>query len=149
MSTVTDRKQLAAYRAEIREAWSKVVGRKTLSSAEYDLTGEWFAARVPLDFILQAIRQVSGRAAKTGTTVYSLGVILADLEAVKRKGIVSQVGADGNGPDGWRSQWAEDLESLAGEETNPELAAQFRELIRQLPQLSKRQAQERFQEIKR
>ncbi len=149
MSTVTDRKQLAAYRAAIREAWSKVVGRKTLSSAEYDLTGEWFAARIPIDFVLQAIRQVSDRASRSGTTVFSLGVILADLTAIKRGQKISQVGAHAGDQDGWRGRWAEDLESLAGEETNPETAAQYRELIRELPRLSKCQAQQRFQEMKR
>ena len=148
MSEQENKQALADFRAAIREAWSGVVGRPKLSSSEYDLTQEWFDAGVPLEFILKAIHQASERARQNQRTIYSLGVIRADLVAIKRAQATLRIGLRPNEEEGWRSKWAEDLESVAEDSANPEMAAECRELIRDLPGLSKTQAVERWREIK-
>ena len=48
----------------------------------------------------------------------------------------------------WRDNWDEDLQSLAGETSNPELAAVCNELRRDLPRLNREQAAGRWEEIR-
>jgi hypothetical protein len=141
---------LRDYRAAIRKAWLPIVGRKKLSSAEYELTQEWFAALIPPNIVLKAIQQVAKRAKSTGTTIYSLGVIRSDLEQLRRELARSMVGGhvDQESAD-WREQWAEDLGILADEATNPEEAAIYGELLADLPKITLTQAKARWVEIRR
>ena len=139
---------LKDYRAAIRLAWLPVVGRKQLRSHEYDMCQEWFDAQVPVGIVLRAIYQCARRAKAKGKTIYSLGVIRADIEALQRSSAQTHVGSQASAAD-WRADWDENLAGLAEGANNPELAAMCNELRRDLPTLNRAQADARWMEIKR
>lgn len=138
------------YRKAIRDAWLPVVGRKKLSSHEYVYTAELYAARWPVQWVLEAIKRVVGRR----RAVHSLGVIKADLEAIKRERKALAVGVEhtresrdkadrANGI--WdREAFSEFLEEVALGTNDPECAAMARELMGQLAGLTHEQALARF-----
>jgi hypothetical protein len=137
------------YRQAIREAWLPVVGRQQLKSAEYEHINEWLEQGIALDLILRAIRQCAERARAKRITLNSLGVIRADLMQLQRQQAAMHVGGHKQeAGEEWRTNWDEDLQSLADETSNPELAAVCNELRRDLPQLSRQQAEVRWREIK-
>jgi hypothetical protein len=146
---------LTQYRAAIRDAWSQIVGRRRFSSHEYLLTEEWFEAKIPVRWVLRAIDQVRSRKA----TVYSLGVIKADLEGIQREQARLCVGGPGrerrdSDPQSWngggRQALGEGLEEMAARESiDPECRVMIMELIRDLEGLNHDQAWARFGEIHR
>lgn len=141
---------LKDYRAAIRQDWLPIVGRQRLSSAEYEMIQKWFAALIPLNLVLKAIQQVAERAKRSGITIYSLGVIGADLEQLRRAKAAAFVGDhSGRGADHWRERWAEDLDILTEGATSPEEAAMYRELLGDLPRITLDQAKARWKEIQR
>jgi hypothetical protein len=128
----------------VRSAWLPVVGRGRITSHEYSLIKIWHEDRVPLDLILKAIRRVEER----GATIYSLGVIRADLVQLRRDRAKMEVGKHGgNEALDWRQQWEEDLNAIAALDTNPERRAMFSELVRDLIKLDLSEAQARYSEI--
>jgi hypothetical protein len=139
---------LAEYRAAIRKAWLPIVGRQQLSSTEYELTQEWFTARVDLNLILRAIHLVKDRSRRGGITIYSLGVIRADLEQLGRTQAQANVGQHSDRGDSWREVWAEDLQLIIEAASNPEEAAICRELHRDLHKITLDQAKARWREIR-
>lgn len=133
------------YRAAIRVKWLPVVGRRELNRREYELTEEWFEAQLPLSLVLEAIGRVVKRAEESGKTIYSLGVITADIQALQRQRARMQVGGTPQPEQAdWQTQWAEDLESMASETDDPELGAMYRELRAELPKLTRDEAKERL-----
>ncbi|MGA9768753.1 MAG: hypothetical protein WBV94_06925 [Blastocatellia bacterium] len=140
--TKSDRKaELKQYRAAIAAAWLPVVGRDRLTSYEFDLVAGWFTDGLEAALILRAIRQVAGR----GTTVYSLGVIRADLVSLQREQARAHVGAHKKEPD-WKTRWRADLEILIEGETNERRAAHYQQLLEDLPTLAYDQAKARYRE---
>lgn len=137
---------LKQYRTAIRLSWLKLVNRKQLKRYEFNLTAEWHAGGIPLVRVLKAIQAVKDR----GASVRSLGVIKPDLARLEREEASTQIGASSIGDaDDWRTTWAEDLESLASDTPDPELAVLYRELRDQLPTLTKEEAMRRCMEIGR
>jgi hypothetical protein len=133
---------LKQFRSAIAQAWLPLVGRKRLTSSEYALVKEWFAESIPVNVILRAILEV----AKRGTVVYSLGVIKADLEAIRRTQGRMQAGAHTEATtENWRVKWLRDLEALV--EEYPELTQVGFYLIQDLPEMTEAQAKARWQEI--
>jgi hypothetical protein len=138
---------LADYRSAIRSEWLPIVGRKRLTSFEYTLTEEWWKAGIPIGHMLRAIRDCKRRA--TGT-LYSIGVIRADLERIARDQAKLQVGnqqINKSQKTDWRADYLEALEDVASSCTDPELAATWRELIASLPGLDQSEADRRWKEI--
>lgn len=132
------------YRAAIRLRWLPIVGRKKLKSYEYGLCKQWFEENIPISLILEAISRVASR----GVAVRSLGVITSDLEQLKREHARTSVGAHSSSVD-WKKEWDDSLAELAEGANNPELAAICNELRRDLPKLTRPQADARWMEIKR
>lgn len=138
---------LKEFRAAIKEVWLRVVGRSRLTSSEYDLIIEWFGKELPLSLILKAIQQVAERARRNKTTIYSLGVIRADLTALLKQQASSQVGGHKSKKESqWRAIWEEDLKELIEGENNPRRAALYTQLLEDLPGLAYDQAKARWHE---
>lgn len=143
---------LKDYRSAIRQVWLPVVGRKQLGSHEYEMARQWYDEDIPLSLVLKAIDQVVERAKRNKTTIYSLGVITADLQQLRREQAELQAGAHApaQGEDkGWQQRCAENLYSIADETDDPEFAAMCRELARDLPGLTEGQFHSRWAEIRR
>ena len=79
---------LKEYRTEIRKAWLPLVGRQQLTSSEFEEVKKWHQKGVALAIVLAAIRAVRER----NTLVYSIGVIKADMEKIKRERSRMEVG---------------------------------------------------------
>jgi hypothetical protein len=142
---------LQDYRTAIRHAWLPVVGRKQFGSYEYELARRWFEENIPLGLVLKAIQLVVDRAKKKNTTIYSLGVISADLQRLLRERAEIQAGAHpaAEEKEGWRERWSDDLYRIADETDNPEFAAMCRELARDLGGLSEDQVEQRWAGIRK
>ncbi|MGA9768840.1 MAG: hypothetical protein WBV94_07365 [Blastocatellia bacterium] len=136
---------LKDYRTAIRERWLPLVGRKQLKSYEFELCKQWFDESLPISLILKAINCVAER----GVAVRSLGVIVSDLERLKREHARMHVGAHTPSSNDWKAEWDGMLAELAEGANNPELAAICNELRRDLPKLTRAQADARWIEIKR
>jgi len=141
------------YRAAIRSLWLPIVARKKLNGAEMRFVQALWDAKEPIDLVLQAIRQVDQRRRQRNLAVYSLGIIRADLEALKIKRARMDVGGRSASrsklsTEEWREEYGESLEELAEAVNHPERAAMYRELKRDLPKLSFEEATERFRGIK-
>jgi hypothetical protein len=137
----SSKQALKQYRKAISDVWLPLVGRDRLTSYEYDLTAEWFAEGVEAALVVRAIRQVAGRE----TTVYSLGVIRADLVKLQRDQGRMQVGGHTKVPD-WKTRWLEDLPIIIEGESNERRAALFQQLLNELPNLAYDQAKARYHE---
>jgi hypothetical protein len=131
---------LRAYRKAIAAAWLPLVGRDRLSSYEYDLIADWYTAGVEASTVLRAIRQVAER----GATVYSLGVIRADLVKLQKELSHAQVGARKEAD--WKTRWREDLPLIIEGEPNERRAALFQRLLDDLSNLTYDQAKARYRE---
>jgi hypothetical protein len=147
---------LAIYRRAIIGEWSGIAARKRLTSHEYDLTREWFESWIPVEHVIRAMRRCAERAKRSGGALYSLGVIKADMETVRHDAARARVGqqrpADPSDPnDGaWRAKWEEALAELSeshSQFSSPEQGAMYRQLLRQLPQLSEDEVTRRWKEI--
>jgi hypothetical protein len=135
---------LKQYRAAIRLAWLKLVKRKQFKRYEFDLTAEWHSKGVPLVAVLKAIDAIK----TAGKRVYSLGVLKADIAQIEREQAAIQVGSiNESNKEEWRTTWAEDLETLADETSDPERAAMYRELRKEIPNLTKDEALRRWKQI--
>ena len=137
---------LKQYRSAIRAAWLPVVGRGHLKSAEYDFVVELFNSQTPIETVLRAVQNCAERAQSTGAVLYSLGVIRADIKALKQQAAKTQVGAHIEG-DGWREKWADDIGDLIIEIEDDKKATALAALRLALPDLTKEQAIERFKRI--
>jgi hypothetical protein len=133
---------LKQYRKTISEAWLPLVGRDRLTSYEYDLTGDWFTIGIEVSLVLRAIRQVAGR----GTTVFSLGVIRADLVKLQKEQSYTKVGAHKKNEPDWKVRWREDLPLIIEAEANERRAALFQLLLDDLSGLTYDQAKARYHE---
>jgi hypothetical protein len=134
---------LAQYRKAIRAEWRQLVGRGRFSSCEYDLTDEWYKAGIPVSWVLRAIDQVRSRK----VTVYSLGVIKADLEGIKREQARLRIGEGKRVC--WLDSWRESFQYLA--DNGPEECAEIaRAALEDLPKMTNEdQAAARFLELKK
>jgi len=134
---------LKNYRSAIASAWLPLTGRKRLTSNEYALVAEWFDESIPVGVILRAIAAVAER----GRTVYSLGVIRADLELLRREQGRLQAGAHKEEimRDDWREQWEKDLKALAKEYS--ELTGDCFIFIEKLPTMTEDQARARWKKL--
>lgn len=141
-----DEKPIRDYRQAIREAWLPTVGRQQLTSYEYILTSRWHAERVPVEWIIKAIERCRSRNEGRGT-LYSLGVIIPDLEHVKREQAKLLIGHAKEALGRWRLGWAESLEEIASLTDDPEYTAAVNELKEMLPGLTREQAEQRWKEI--
>lgn len=135
---------LTRYRKLVRDAWLSVVGRRFLKSHEYDFIKQLFNSQTPVEAVLRATQNCADRARKNGNTIYSLGVIKADLRTVMAKQADSNVGAH---TQDWRRQWADDLAVLVKEEDDRDFSDLYRGLLSELPTLTEAQAHTRWQEI--
>lgn len=136
---------LEQYRASIRQTWLPVVGRKKLTSHEYQLIEEWYCEGLPVSLVIQAITNCAGRARSLHITLHSLGVIRADLESLKAQRAKSQVGAQQLRD--WLARYTEDLTDLvylADDETE---RAAYQALLNELPNLTEAEAHARWREI--
>lgn len=138
--------KITAYRKQIRDAWLKVVGRRALKSAEYDFIKELFAAQTPVEVVLKAIQMCTGRARRAHKTIYSLGVIRADIRTIMAQKANSKVGALVQ-EDGWRERWANDLRETI--EDYPKLREPLEKLIADLPCIDRGEAESRWAVIVR
>lgn len=144
------------YRAAIRSLWLPIVARKKLNGAEMRFIQELWDRQEPIEIILQAIKAIDERRRLSTLVVHSLGIIRSDVEAIKIKRARMHVGGNrgqrsevsGQTEAAWRADYAEGLEELAEGVNNPELAAQYRELKRDLPELSFNEVTARFRGIK-
>lgn len=140
---------LKDYRAAIRDRWLKIVGRKKLKSHEYRQVEEWFEANLSLSVILTAIQDCAKRAREKNTTLFSLGVIKADIERVQRQIARMSAGAHVPKPsDAWRDTWRESLTDIidllgAAPEAEP-----YKQLLADLDSITLMEAERRFKEIK-
>lgn len=136
---------LEEYRRKIREVWLPIIGKKRLTSYELRLVQQWFNFRVPVEAVLQAIEQCTKRC----NTAYSLGIVKGDLQGILRRRARNEVGKprQEQEPMAWRERFSETLEGIIEQTTNPESVLMYRELQRQLPKLSQKQANERWREI--
>jgi hypothetical protein len=140
---------LAQYRKAIRDAWLKAMNRGSLKSAEYTWIKHWFKNGYDVGIVLRAISRCVKRSAESGRSIWTIGVIQADINALLKVQGRSLVGkhseCDG---DDWRQSWRESLEELAEGSSNPEIAATYKELKAELVGLSREEAQKRYNEIK-
>lgn len=141
------------YRAAIRSLWLPIVARKKLNGAEMRfILGLWERGE-PIELVLRAIEAIDERRRSTTLVVHSLGIIRSDIEALKITRRRMRVGDGSNQKptdDGaWRAAYAEDLEDLAEGIGSPSIAAQYRELKRDLPGIASKQAADaRFRRIR-
>jgi hypothetical protein len=149
----SDPKALAQYRATIRQAWLGVaVLRKKFTGHETRLVARWFDQGIPAGIVVEAIKRTIERAKARSLPLYSIGIIQSDLMVVQRERASTQVGANSQRsslgkPEAWRMKWTEELEEIAEGEPNPETAAMYRELLRQLPTLTREEARDRWNRI--
>lgn len=143
---MSSKRALKLFRKAISDAWLPRVGRRRLSSAEYVLTEEWFNSHTSIDLIIRAIHICADRAQRNGSTIYSLGVIKADLETLKRQQSRSHVGAHLTSTD-WQQQWEFDLREIRETISDPASQALYDQLIDDLPNLTELQARERFRKL--
>ena len=136
---------LKAYRSAIRQVWLPLTGRKKLTSYEHKLIGEWFSQQIPVSLILRAIEIVKSRGA-----VFSLGVIRADLENLRRERAASQIGTRPvETSTSWRTKWDETLAELILDTKDESLRAKYEAFRADLPGLTYEQAQKRIVEIRK
>jgi hypothetical protein len=143
----SDPKALKLYRKLIRDAWLPVVGRRKLTSYEYEYTQELFESSIEIETVLKAIKKCADRAKWSGTPIFSIGVIKGDLEAVMQEKSRTHVGAttpvDENA---WREQWRRDLTDLISLVEEPFLGA-YKSLLADIDSLSREDAQSRWRAI--
>jgi hypothetical protein len=151
MATKERQFTLRDYRTVIREFWLPIVGRKKLTSFEYTLTEAWFNDGTPASWVIRAVEDVRKNATKT---LYSIGVIRASLEKIARTQAKLRVGEYRPKPaadnENWREELAEDLDLFAWDadkRDDEETSASLRKLKEELPDLTRRQATDRWQEI--
>lgn len=141
------RVSLRFFRSVIRDAWLPIVGRRKLNSRDYEIISEFFETGYPIDAVLKAIKRCAERARHNGYTLYSLGVIRSDLEAVMRDKSKTQVGASKPADENaWRERWRRDLLDLISYVNDPYKSA-YQSLLAELDSLSLEQALERWQAI--
>ena len=140
---------LSQYRKAIRDAWLVAMNRGSLKSAEYAHIKYWFENGYDVGVVLRAIKQCVERARSNGRAIWTIGVIQADINALLKQQLRMHVG--GRAPDegDWRERWRESLQDLADGMSNPEMAAQYRELKAELVGLSYEAAMARYKEINR
>ena len=140
---------LAQYRKAIRDAWLKAMNRGSLKTAEYAHIKHWFENGYDVAIVLRAISRCVERSASSGRSIWTIGVIQADINALLKVNMRTLVGkhSESDGDD-WRESWREELLELAEGSSNPEIAAMYKELKAELVGLSREEAQKRFNEIK-
>ena len=140
---------LKSYRSIIRDAWLPLVGRRKLTSPEYVYTEQLFNSSIEIDTVLWAIRRCAARALGANYTIYSLGVIKADIEVVMKEKSRMAIGAHKpDAADAWRIQWRRDVEDLISLVDEPFCSA-YQALLADLDSLSLDEAKERWQAIQR
>ncbi len=137
---------LKLFRKAISDAWLPRVGRRRLKSAEYALITEWFNSHTPIDLVIRAINICADRAQRNGNTIYSLGVIKLDLSTLMRQQSRAHVGAHFTSDD-WQRQWEFDLREIRELISDPANRAAYDVLIDDLPNLTERQARERYRKL--
>ncbi|HKQ06632.1 MAG TPA: hypothetical protein VJ464_15975 [Blastocatellia bacterium] len=139
---------LKTYRKEIGDAWLPLAGRHRLTSHEYQLVATWFSDGTPLHLILKAIRDVAKRAKEQNLTVYSLGVIRADLVKRQRQDARVHVGSQRKHTQvDWRIHFSECLQDLGDMEKDESKFELLKSLFTDLPGLTKDEAEARLQRI--
>jgi hypothetical protein len=142
------------YRAAIRVEWRKVVARGRFTSHEYKLIDDWFDEGVEIEVIVRAIQAALFRANSKGLTIYSLGFVKSDVMTIRRARARMHVGGNPQSAirnpqsgEAWRDAAHEALTEMADDRTDPERAAMLRELVTDIPKLSRSQVEERFRAI--
>lgn len=139
---------LKLYRREIGDAWLPHVGRRRLTPHEYKLVEGWFNEGIPLHLILRAINDAAERARSSSNTIYSLGVIRADLVKQQRQWASVSVGLHSQQPAvDWRARYREDLEDIIEMEIDQSKIEPLRALLNDLLSLSKPDAESRLRAI--
>ena len=140
------------YRETVRVAWLKEMGRTRLTSAEFAHIKNWHSEGVDVGLVLRAIERCVTRSRASGRTIWTIGVIQADINALRRQALHSWVGGHGeNGSqdsEEWRKEWRDRLQELADSATNPELAAMYRELRVDMVALYRDEFESRLKEIR-
>ena len=138
---------LKHYRKAIRDAWLPVVGRRKLTSPEYEFTEQLFKTSIEIETVVKAIQRCADRARRNGAAIYSLGVIKGDLEAVMKDKTGIHVGAAKSGDDNaWRETWRRDLTDVIEEVDEPFRSA-YQSLLADIGSISREDAQARWQAI--